>query len=99
MTTIHLPELAAPTLDFGKDAQTLLAEALVKAAIGLDADALQVALFLPLYLGAEGSRLVEQALLLKVHQTPGVVKKLTEAINAISLHKFMSKIDINLGGK
>lgn len=83
---------------FGKDAQTLLAEGLVKASVSLNADALQAALFLPLYMGAEGSALVERALLLKAHQTPGVVKSLREALAALALKDFMSKININLGG-
>lgn len=90
-----VPDLAGL---IGKDAQATLADALVKASVSINGGALKVALFLPEYIGPEGQALVDRALMLKAHQTPGVVKHLMAAIQALSLREFMSKVNINLGG-
>jgi len=84
---------------FATDAQTLLARRLVEASVSLSGPALRTYMFMGMYAGSRGEELARQALKLKVHQTPGVVKKISDAIQSISLKEFMSKINISLGGK
>lgn len=81
------------------DAQTILARALGASVVQLNQKALAEAAFLIMYAGDWGAELVRFAFAHKQHQAPFAMGKLEKALQSLALKEFMSKVNINLGGK
>lgn len=81
------------------EAQTILAESLGKLTVQVDRRALREAAFLILYAGEFGADIVQFALENKIHQAPFASRGIRESLQALALKEFMSKVNINLGGK
>lgn len=82
------------------DAQAALSTALVESLVQFDKSGLRELVFLQEYMGQQaGLEFVGRVVRYKRHQTPGALKRLVEAIKALSLHEFMRGMNLNIGGK
>lgn len=82
------------------DAQAALANALVDSLVQVNQKGLRELVFICEYLGpAQGLEFLSVWHKYKRHQTPGALKRLVEAIKALSLSEFMRGVNLNLGQK
>lgn len=82
------------------DAQAALANALVDSLVQVNAKGLREIVFLSEYLGPEQAmQFLGVWKEYKRHQIPGALKRLVEAIKALSLSEFMRGVNLNLGQK
>lgn len=81
------------------DAQTILARAFGAVLVQLNRRAAAEAAFLIMYTGDWGAEVVQFAFSLKQHQAPMAGSRIEKAMQSLALKEFMSKVNINLGGK
>lgn len=82
------------------DAQAALATALVQSLVQVNSKALAECMFLIEYMGPQaGGEFVQLVFAYKRHQAPGAMRRIVDAIKALSLSEFMRGVNVNLGGK
>lgn len=86
--------------DVAADAQAALAQAIVDGLVQIPAKAVREGVFLYEYLGPEQATLfLNNWRVFKKMQTPHALKRLIEAVKALSLSEFMRGVNLNLGQK
>lgn len=85
--------------EVGADAQSDLAQALVRSSVQVNSEGMREMMFIRLYAGQAGIEFVQQLLIDKHHQNPGAIKRITEALKALSLFEYLKGFNLNLGGK
>ncbi len=81
------------------DAQAALADALVRSSVQLNSRAGREIAFLYMYLGPDRASAFVDGVIMKYrpHQSPGTLRKMVDAIKALSLSEFMRGVNLNLG--
>lgn len=80
------------------DAQATIARAITIGAAPVNQKFVAASMFLRLYLGREGGELADQALKFKARQAPGYMKRMTEALKALSAHELIKPFTLGQGG-
>lgn len=83
----------------GVDAQSKLADALVRSTVQLTAEGMREAMFILEACGPDGVVFLDEILKLKNHQSAGATKRFVEAIKSLSLYEHLKGFNLNLGGK
>lgn len=99
--TTKLDSLFAGSDDssFDGDAQSRLVDAMVLAAAAVNTRAVREMVFLESYCGDWGRSFNNRVLGFKLRQNPGTLGRLEKIGNALALKEFMSRINLNMGGK
>lgn len=85
---------------FGADAQSDLVRLMRESAVQINARAVREAAFIIAYCGDDAGRQIVASIMdYKKHQTPWLTRRTNEAIKSFALREFMSRINLNLGGK
>lgn len=93
------PSLAPGGVESDGEAMTALVNAMTLAAAPVNEYAVKELMMIELYGGAFGRSIVERVLMLKIRQAPGSLRRLERIGNALSMKEFMSRINLNIGGK